>query len=201
MSTHSAHGKKRAVSSASAAVAGPPTVIFHMRDAAALMVNHLTRERAAMGSLPSVRPIGSLVSEAMSGRNDAALAALEAIRGIGDDLLQRCATTIMVTREIRTSKDVKEEARKVKKPRNTPPVPALVIPKDSGWLNVKEAAKRFPFTEGAIRHMIFEAEATKHGVPSPMESFLSVIVRIPGKRRLFLDEKKFAAWMNRSVVG
>jgi hypothetical protein len=78
-----------------------------------------------------------------------------------------------------------------------------------GWLTVPQAAKRFPFTEGAIRHMIFQAEAYVRVKKRPSKArsakksyvpdgFLDVIVRIPNKRRVFLDEKKFAAWMSQS---
>lgn len=69
------------------------------------------------------------------------------------------------------------------------------------WLTIEEAATKFPFSASAIRHLVFQAEAyakdPKPGLKS--NGFLSVIVRRPGVRRVFLDEKRFMAWMTQAI--
>lgn len=62
---------------------------------------------------------------------------------------------------------------------------------------MKEAAARYPLTEGAFRHLIFEAEAYFRYRKEDLRSngFAECVVRLPGKRRLFIDSEKFEQWM------
>ena len=113
-----------------------------------------------------------------------------------------------MTRQIKPLTKNRAERRKRRKDDSEESDNAFALSK--GWLTVPQAAKRFPFTEGAIRHMIFQAEAyvrvkkrpskasSTKKKPHVPDGFLDVIVRIPNKRRVFLDEKKFAAWMAQS---
>ncbi|TXH88354.1 MAG: hypothetical protein E6Q78_12185 [Rhodoferax sp.] len=138
----------------------------------------------------------------------ARLVALQTLSTIGQDILERNLTTFIVTRQIRPLTKDRLARRKSRKNDSEESDNAFALSK--GWLTVPQAAKRFPFTEGAIRHMIFQAEAyvrvkkrpskasSTKKKPYVPDGFLDVIVRIPNKRRVFLDEKKFAAWMSQS---
>mgnify|MGYP002149528257 CR=1 FL=1 len=148
-----------------------------------------------------------------TGRTDldpekARLAALQTLSTIGEDILERNLSTFIVTRQIRPLTKDRLARRKSRKDDSEESDNAFALSK--GWLTIPQAAKRFPFTEGAIRHMIFQAEAyvrvkkrpskanSTKKKPYVPDGFLDVIVRIPNKRRVFLDEKKFAAWMAQS---
>lgn len=138
----------------------------------------------------------------------ARLVALQTLSTIGQDIMERNLTTFIVTRQIRPLTKDRLARRKSRKNDSEESDNAFALSK--GWLTVPQAAKRFPFTEGAIRHMIFQAEAyvrvkkrpskasSTKKKPYVPDGFLDVIVRIPNKRRVFLDEKKFAAWMSQS---
>ena len=138
----------------------------------------------------------------------ARLVALQTLSTIGQDIMERNLTTFIVTRQIRPLTKDRLARRKSRKNDSEESDNAFALSK--GWLTIPQAAKRFPFTEGAIRHMIFQAEAyvrvkkrpskasSTKKKPHVPDGFLDVIVRIPNKRRVFLDEKKFAAWMAQS---
>ncbi len=138
----------------------------------------------------------------------ARLVALQTLSTIGQDIMERNLTTFIVTRQIRPLTKDRLARRKSRKNDSEESDNAFALSK--GWLTIPQAAKRFPFTEGAIRHMIFQAEAyvrvkkrpskasSTKKKPYVPDGFLDVIVRIPNKRRVFLDEKKFAAWMSQS---
>ena len=161
-----------------------------------------------------VRPlmVRDLQGKELSGKQKIALekarlAALQTLSTIGEDILERNLSTFIVTRQIRPLTKDRLARRKSRKDDSEESDNAFALSK--GWLTVPQAAKRFPFTEGAIRHMIFQAEAYVRVKKRPSKArsakksyvpdgFLDVIVRIPNKRRVFLDEKKFAAWMSQS---
>lgn len=67
------------------------------------------------------------------------------------------------------------------------------------YVTVSEASRIHPaFTEAAIRHLIWQAEAhAKHPKPGLRSyGFLNVIVRVPGKRKVLLDLLRFEQWLN-----
>ena len=54
-------------------------------------------------------------------------------------------------------------------------------------MTVKQAAKRFPiFSEGALRYLIFHAATN---------GFASVVKRVPGQRKVLLDEVALLEWI------
>ena len=175
----------------------PPPGLFiaHFRDAASVMLRYLSTEQTP-GQGQEVRPMGSLASEAASGRNENARRALEVIRCVGDDFLNTHASTFIVSKDIRADR----RAPKPRKIRNSESELSVMPMPGIGLLTVKQAAKRFPFSESAIRHMIFTAEAyaryPKAGMPR--DTFIDVVVWVPRKRLVFLDEKKFLAWMQQA---
>lgn len=65
------------------------------------------------------------------------------------------------------------------------------------WLTIKEAASLFPFSEGAIRHLVFSAEGTAKFPKSGLRAngFIDCIYRPPGQRRVFLDRVALINWV------
>ena len=68
------------------------------------------------------------------------------------------------------------------------------------WLTIKEMAVRYPFfTEKALRHLIFSAEAyakfPKDGLRS--NGFIDCIVRPAGQRKIIIDTTKFEDWLEK----
>lgn len=66
-------------------------------------------------------------------------------------------------------------------------------------LPVKAMAQRYSdvVSEGALRHLIWQAEAYEKDPKSGLKSngFLSVIVRPPGQRKVLLDCAEFEKWL------
>ena len=189
----------------------PPVSILKYRDLKGVVLSHIM----ATDPNTDVRPlmVRDLQGKELSDKQKIALAkarlaALQTLTTIGQDILERNLTTFIVTRQIRPITKDRLARRKSRKDDSEESDNAFALSK--GWLTIPQAAKRFPFTEGAIRHMIFQAEAyvrvkkrpskesSTKKKPHVPDGFLDVIVRIPNKRRVFLDEKKFAAWMAQS---
>lgn len=67
------------------------------------------------------------------------------------------------------------------------------------FLPVKAMAQRYSdvFSEGAFRHLIWQAEAYEKAPKSGLKSngFLPVIVRPPGQRKVLLDCVEFEKWL------
>ena len=67
------------------------------------------------------------------------------------------------------------------------------------YFAVKKLALVFSdfITEGALRHLIWQAEAYEKVPKSGLKSngFLSVIVRPPGQRKVLLDRVEFEKWL------
>jgi hypothetical protein len=65
------------------------------------------------------------------------------------------------------------------------------------WVTVKEATTLFPYTEGALRHLIFQSEAYQkfpNALARP-DGFEKCIVRPPGQRRVLIDTEQFSHWL------
>jgi hypothetical protein len=89
-----------------------------------------------------------------------------------------------------------------KKPRkrrhSTPKAETAPTPlEDRRWLTVKQTAQRYPYSEGALRHLIWEAEAYAKHPKSGLKSngFLNCIVRPEGARRVLINAEKFEHWL------
>ena len=66
------------------------------------------------------------------------------------------------------------------------------------WLTVKETAARFPcFSEQALRHLIYSAEAYANYPKAGLRSngFIACIVRPAGQRKVIIDATKFEEWL------
>ena len=85
--------------------------------------------------------------------------------------------------------------------RTRAPVDVECLPLDQRrWLTIKEMAVRYPFfTEKALRHLIFSAEAyakfPKDGLRS--NGFIDCIVRPAGQRKIIIDTTKFEDWLEK----
>ena len=85
--------------------------------------------------------------------------------------------------------------------RKQAPVDNECLPLDQRrWLTIKETAVRYPFfTEKALRHLIFSAEAyakfPKDGLRS--NGFIDCIVRPAGQRKIIIDTTKFEEWLEK----
>jgi hypothetical protein len=68
---------------------------------------------------------------------------------------------------------------------------------DRRWLTIKQTAKRYPYTEGALRHLVFQAEQYAKYPKSGLKSngFLACIVRPQGARRVLIDAEQFERWL------
>ena len=189
----------------------PPVSILKYQGLEGVVLSHIM----ATDPNTDVRPlmVRNLQGKELSDREKsslkkACLAAVQTLSTIGEEILERNLSTFIVTRQIRPLTKDRLARRKSRKDDSEESDNAFALSK--GWLTIPQAAKRFPFTEGAIRHMIFQAEAyvrvkkrpskasSTKKKPHVPDGFLDVIVRIPNKRRVFLDEKKFAAWMTQS---
>ena len=188
----------------------PPIAILRYQGVRGVVLSHL------MTTDPNtdVRPlmVREIKGKELSDRErltlaKAELAAMQTLSTIGQGILERNVSTFIVSRQVRPLTKDRLARRKSRKDDSEESDNAFALSK--GWLTIPQAAKRFPFTEGAIRHMIFQAEAYVRVKKRPSKAsstkklhvpdgFIDVIVRIPNKRRVFLDEKKFAAWMSQS---
>ena len=187
----------------------PLLSFVHLTPLGSILLNYIT------ASEPNAQPLtvtdinNDNMSEEQARTHGSALAATkEVLRDVGIEILRRNLYSFIVTRQIKPLTKKRAARRKPRKDDWEESDNAFALSK--GWLTVPQAAKRFPFTEGAIRHMIFQAEAYVRVKKRPSKAnptkkkphipdgFLDVIVRIPNKRRVFLDEKKFAAWMAQS---
>ena len=66
------------------------------------------------------------------------------------------------------------------------------------WLTVKETAARFPcFSEQALRHLIYSAEAYANYPKAGLRSngFIVCIVRPAGQRKVLINAAKFEEWL------
>lgn len=97
------------------------------------------------------------------------------------------------------------ETTPLEKPRKrrhgTPKAETAPTPlEDRRWLTITETAKRYPYTEGALRHLVFQAEQyakyPKDGLKS--NGFLACIVRPQGARRVLIDAEQFERWLQGS---
>jgi hypothetical protein len=75
----------------------------------------------------------------------------------------------------------------------TPPTPL----EDRRWLTIKQTAQRYPYSEGALRHLVFQAEQYAKYPKSGLNSngFLPCIVRPQGARRVLIDAAQFERWL------
>lgn len=185
----------------------PPLFIAYMREVGGVMLNYLTPSRPDAEPLRITTSGSEMTVDELKTLGAVDMATIETIRAVGREILNRNINTFIVTRQIKPLTKNRAERRKRRKDDLEESDNAFALSK--GWLTVPQAAKRFPFTEGALRHMIFQAEAYVRVKKRPSKArsirkphipdgFLDVIVRIPNKRRVFLDEKKFAAWMAQS---
>jgi hypothetical protein len=81
---------------------------------------------------------------------------------------------------------------------STPKAETAPVPlEDRRWLTVKQTAQRYPYSEGALRHLIWEAEAYAKHPKSGLKSngFLNCIIRPEGVRRVLIDAEKFELWL------
>ncbi|MGF6611870.1 hypothetical protein OKW45_006792 [Paraburkholderia sp. WSM4175] len=65
------------------------------------------------------------------------------------------------------------------------------------WLTIKTTAQRYPYTEGALRHLVFQAEQYAKHPKSGLKSngFLACIVRPQGARRVLIDAEQLERWL------
>jgi hypothetical protein len=66
------------------------------------------------------------------------------------------------------------------------------------WLTVKETSARFTcFSENALRHLIYSAEAYANHPKAGLRSngFLACIVRPAGSRKVIIDASRFEDWL------
>ncbi|WP_157977944.1 hypothetical protein [Paraburkholderia kururiensis] len=75
--------------------------------------------------------------------------------------------------------------------------PALTPLEDRRWLTIKQTAQRYPYSEGAIRHLVFQAEQYAKHPKSGLKSngFLACVVRPHGTRRVLIDAAQFEHWL------
>jgi len=92
--------------------------------------------------------------------------------------------------------------KKSQRKKNSPPAVEATPLAERRWLTVKEIASIYPFTEGALRHLIWAAEARakyeKKGLRS--NGFLNCIVR-PSGRKVLINTQAFQAWLSASAGG
>ena len=138
----------------------PPVSILKYQGLKGVVLSHIM----ATDPNTDVRPlmVRDLQGKELSGKQKIALekarlAALQTLSTIGEDILERNLSTFIVTRQIRPLTKDRLARRKSRKDDSEESDNAFALSK--GWLTIPQAAKRFPFTEGAIRHMIFQAEA------------------------------------------
>lgn len=66
-------------------------------------------------------------------------------------------------------------------------------------LTIKEMVARYGgvYTEPALRHLVFQAEAYRRNPKSglPSNGFLACIIRPPGMRKVLIDADKFEGWL------
>jgi len=95
-----------------------------------------------------------------------------------------------------------ETPSREKKPRTrrhgNPKAEAAPVPLENRrWLTIKNTAQRYPYTEGALRHLVFQAEQYAKYPKSGLKSngFSNCIVRPEGARRVLIDAEKFELWL------
>ena len=78
-----------------------------------------------------------------------------------------------------------------------------VLPLDQRrWLTIKEMAVRYPFfSEKALRHLVFSAEAYSKFPKAGLKSngFIECIIRPAGQRKIIIDTTKFEEWLERGA--
>jgi len=83
--------------------------------------------------------------------------------------------------------------------------PASVGSAVGRYLPVKKMAQVYSdvVSEGALRHLIWQAEAYEKDPKEGLKSngFLSVIVRPPGQRKVLLDRVEFEKWLTSRQCG
>ena len=131
----------------------PPVSILKYQGLKGVVLSHIM----ATDPNTDVRPlmVRDLQGKELSGKQKIALekarlAALQSLSTIGEDILERNLSTFIVTRQIRPLTKDRLARRKSRKDDSEESDNAFALSK--GWLTVPQAAKRFPFTEGAIRH-------------------------------------------------
>ena len=81
---------------------------------------------------------------------------------------------------------------------NQPPARTEAAPV-SRYLPIKKMALAYSdfVSEGALRHLVWQAEAYEKAPKSGLRSngFLAVIVRPPGQRKVLLDRVEFEKWL------
>lgn len=70
------------------------------------------------------------------------------------------------------------------------------------WLTIKETAARYPFSQAALRHLVFVAEAYQRHPKTGLRAngFLPCIVRPAGQRKVLIDALRFEEWLGNSVA-
>lgn len=64
------------------------------------------------------------------------------------------------------------------------------------FLTVRQTAQRFPvFTEPALRSLIFNAKSVSTPKGARSNGFDSVIVRVPGQRKILISEERLIDWI------
>ena len=75
----------------------------------------------------------------------------------------------------------------------------IETPPTSRYLPIKKMALAYSdfVSEGALRHLVWQAEAYEKAPKSGLKSngFLAVIVRPPGQRKVLLDRVEFEKWL------
>lgn len=65
------------------------------------------------------------------------------------------------------------------------------------YLTVRQTAQRFPvFTEPALRSLIFNAKTVSTPKGTRSNGFDSVIVRVPGQRKILISEERLIDWIS-----
>ena len=88
----------------------------------------------------------------------------------------------------------RERAKKA----DTPPL----SPNEKPVLSISEAAVIGPYSQGALRHLIFQAEGWSRfpdGKQRRANGFEQCVIRPPGQRRIFIDRMKYLQWLTQNL--
>ncbi|QLQ01675.1 MAG: hypothetical protein HZY77_01065 [Thiobacillus sp.] len=121
------------------------------------MLSYLTPSRPDAESVRITASRSEMTIDELKTQGAVNMATIETLRAVGREILNRNIDTFIVTRQIKPLTKNRAERRKRRKDDSEESDNTFALSK--GWLTIPQAAKRFPFTEGAIRHMIFQAEA------------------------------------------
>lgn len=84
-------------------------------------------------------------------------------------------------------------------PQHTKPAEQIEAAPTARYLPIKKMAMAYSdfVSEGALRHLVWQAEAYEKAPKSGLKSngFLAVIVRPPGQRKVLLDCVEFEKWL------